>query len=75
MEKFFHPLKMASKFLNSLPGNISFLHTFKNLDPHNEKVTIERRRGKLDKSILITTLTVKSKRRQNGGVACVATVE
>ena len=57
VEKFFHPLKMASKFFNSLPRNISSVHTFKNLDPHNEKVTIERRRGKLDKSILITTLT------------------
>ena len=31
-----------------LPGNISSVPTFKELDSYNEKVTIERRRGKLE---------------------------
>ena len=70
-----HPLKMASQFFNSLLGNISSVHIFKRLEFHNVKVTVERRWGKLDKHMLTTTLTVKSKRRQNGGAACVATVK
>ena len=31
-----------------LPGNISSVPTFKEFDSHNEEVTIERRRGKLE---------------------------
>ena len=31
-----------------LPGNISLVPTFKELDSHSEKVTIERRRGKFE---------------------------
>ena len=49
--------------------------TFKDLDSHNEKVTIERRHKSWKKHIDHMTLRVKSKRRQNGGAACVATVE
>ena len=35
-----------------LPGNIFSVPTFKELDSHNEKVTIERRRGKLEEAII-----------------------
>ena len=59
-----------------LPGNISSVPSFKELDSHRVKVTIERRRESWNKRpIDHMTLTVKSKRRQNGGAACVATVE
>ena len=60
----------------TLPKNISSVPTFKELDSHKEKVTIERRRKSWNKRpIDHMTLTVKSKRRQNGAAACVATVE
>ena len=47
-------LKFFSTRLNRRPnfkillGDILSVPTFKELDPHNEKVTIERRRGKLE---------------------------
>ena len=66
---------MASKFYNFAREEISSVPTFKDLDSHNEKVTIERRHKNWKKHIDHMTLRVKSKRRQNGGAACVATVE
>ena len=42
-----------------LPGNISSVPTFKKLDSHKEKVTIERRREKLELRLIDhMTLTV-----------------
>ena len=73
--KFFHPNKMASNFYNFAREEISSVPTFKDLDSHNEKATIERRHKSWKKHIDHMTLRVKSKRRQNGGAACVATVE
>ena len=73
--KFFHPNKMASNFYNFSREEISSVPTFKDLDSHNEKVTIERRHKSWKKHIDHMTLRVKSKRRQNGGAACVATFE
>ena len=67
---------MASSFYNFAREEISSVPTFKDLDSHNEKVTIiERRHKSWKKHIDHMTLRVKSKRRQNGGAACVATVE
>ena len=66
---------MASNFYNFAREEISSVPTFKDLDSHNEKVTIERRHKSLKKHIDHMTLRVKSKRRQNGGAACVAAVE
>ena len=52
------------------------MDTFKDLNSHNEKVTLKEDRKSWNESILITWLSHwKSKRRQNGGAACVATVE
>ena len=65
---------MASNFYNFAREEILSVPTFKDLDSHNEKVTIERRH-KSWKKLYHMTLRVKSKRRQNGGAACVATVE
>ena len=73
--KIFHPNKMASNFYNFVREEISSVPTFKDLDSHNEKVTIERRHKSWKKHIDHMTLRVKSKRRQNGGAACVATFE
>ena len=75
IEIFFHPNKMASNFYNFAREEISSVPTFKDLDSHNEKVTIERRHKSWKRHIDHMTLRVKSKRRQNGGAACVATVE
>ena len=66
---------MASNFYNFAREDLSSVHTIKDLDSHNEKVTIERRHQSCKKHIDHMTLRVKSKRRQNGGAACVATVE
>ena len=66
---------MASNFYNFAREEISLVPTLKDLDSHNEKVTIERRRKSWKKHIDYMTLRIKSKRRQNGGAACVATVE
>ena len=65
---------MASNFYNFAREEISLVPT-KDLDSHNEKVTIERRHKSWKKHIDHMTLRVKSKRHQNGGAACVATVE
>ena len=73
--KIFSPDQMASNFYNFAREEISSVPTFKDLDSHNEKVTIERRHKSWKKHIDHMTLRVKSKRRQNGGAACVATVE
>ena len=76
IENFFHPNKMASNSVyNFAREEISSVPTFKDLDSHNEKVTIERRHKSWKKHIDHMTLRVKSKRRQNGGAACVATVQ
>ena len=66
---------MASSFYNFAREEILSVPTFKDLDSHNEKVTIGRRHKSLKKHIDHMTLRVKSKRRQNGGATCVATVE
>ena len=66
---------MASNFYNFAREEISSVLTFKDLDSHNAKVTIERRHKSWKKHIDHMTLRIKSKRRQNGGAACVATVE
>ena len=66
---------MASNFYNFAREEISSVPTFKDLDSHNEKVTIERRHKSWKKHIDHMTLRIKSKRRQNGGAACVATVQ
>ena len=63
---------MASNFHNVAREEISSVPTFKDLDSHNGKVTIERRHKSWKKHIDHMTLRVKSKRRQNGGAACVA---
>ena len=58
-----------------LPGNISSVPTFKELDSHNEKVITERRRESWNKRpIDHKILTVKSKRCQSGA-GCALTVE
>ena len=51
--------------------------TFKDLDSHNEKVTLQLKQDTKSwkKDTDHMTLRVKSKRRQNGGDACVATDE
>ena len=67
--------KMPSNFYNFAREEISSVPTFKDLDSHDEKVTIERRRKCWKKHIDHMTPRVKSKRRQNGGAACVAKVE
>ena len=64
---------MASNFYNFAREEISSVLTFKDLDSHNEKVTIERRHKSWKKHIDHMTLRLRSKRRQNGGAACVAT--
>ena len=66
---------MASNFYNFAIEEISSVPTFKDLDSHNEKVTIARRHKSWKKHIDHMTLRVKLKRRQNGGAACVAAVE
>ena len=66
---------MASNFYNFAREEISSVLTFKDLVSHNEKVIIERRHKSWKKHIDHMTPRVKSKRRQNGGAACVATVE
>ena len=62
---------MASNFYNFVREEISSVPTFKDLDSHNEKITIERRHKSWKKHIDHMTLRVKSKRRQNGVAACV----
>ena len=54
---------MASNFYNFAREEISSVPTFKDLDSHNEKVTIERRHKSWKKHIDHMTLRVKSKRR------------
>ena len=71
--KFFSTCSKRRPNFKILPGNISSVPTFKELDSHREKVTIERSWNR--RPIDHMTLTVKSKRRQNGGAACVATVK
>ena len=66
---------MASNFYNFAREEISSVPTFKDLDSHNEKITIERRHKSWKKHIDHMTLRVKSKRRQNGVAACVVPVE
>ena len=66
---------MASNFCNFAREELSSVPTFKDLGSHNEKVKIERRHKSWKKHINHMTLRVKSKRRQNGDAACVATVE
>ena len=52
------------------------MDTFKDLNSHNKKVTLIEDRKSWNENILITWLSHwKSKRRQNGGAACVATIE
>ena len=46
--KFFSTRSKEHPNFNNLPGNISSVPTFKELDSHKEKVTIERRREKLE---------------------------
>ena len=48
IENFFLPIQNGVQNFKILPGNISSVATFKELDSHNEKVTIEWRRGKLE---------------------------
>ena len=69
-----HAYKMAYNFYNFAREEISWVPTLKDLDSHNEKVTIERHE-KLEKHIDHITLRVKSKRHQNDWAACVATVD
>ena len=45
---FFIPVQNGVQIFEILPGNISSVLTFKELDSHKEKVTIERRREKLE---------------------------
>ena len=75
IENFFTRTKMASNFYNFAREEISSVPTFKDLDSHNEKITIERRHKSWKKHIDHMTLRVKSKRRQNGVTACVVPVE
>ena len=66
---------MASNFYNFSREEIPSVPTCRDLDSHNEKVTIQRRHKSWKKHIDHMTLRVKSKRRQNGGAVCVAAVE
>ena len=75
IENFFTRTKWRPIFYNFAREEISSVPTFKDLDSHNENVTIERRHKSWKKHIDHMTLRVKSKRRQNGGAACVATFE
>ena len=75
IENFFTRTKWRPIFYNFAREEISSVPTFKDLDSHNKKGNNWKKTQKWKKHIDHMTLRVKSKRRQNGGAACVATVE
>ena len=48
IEFFFLPVQNGVQIFKILPWNRYSAPTFKEVDSHNEKITIERRRGKLE---------------------------